>query len=491
MKSNNINNNINTSYYTNTKQVSEKPLTKVEENKELNYISNSHSIDNSKVTLNQSSTLILQSFDKGTSSFIKEIVPSLEQAYLHFLQNDFKDTEVVLVCGDTGAGKSTLINYISGEPIQIIQLKNIKLPVLDCKTGITEIGHDKESKTSNPKRCEIGKMVFWDCPGFEDTSGAAQDIVNAYSVTKIKGHAQNIKILVVVEESSIIGTRRGQAFKDMIVKLDKMFGSDPRLLNATVLCFTKAYNVEDYGSELLKTVKEKSELNSFQREFLYTLVKNKSFVVCPNPEPKDLNTTYPNFYGKNLVSLIQQSTSLNDPEINPVISPKSLLPINELREYANNEIKQNLENILVVVSKGFKSETFKESLSRMETIFSIKNKYDNNPNMRDIEMIVELQSVVDGDDTRFEESFKSMKFLSTEVLEEIVGKFIPTANKIEFATITEPFIEFSRNSCKFLMANGWSKEDAFSFIKDQKYTLNTMSSQQKYGHDKYLANIKK
>lgn len=421
----------------------------------------------------------------NTNNIACNIISLIEQAYTQFVQTPLKDKEVILVCGDTGSGKSTLINYINNQPLEIKTLKDQRLPVLDCQNQITKIGHGMTSETFIPKRCSFNNMVFWDCPGFEDTNGPDMDITNAYSITKIKNKAENIKVMAVIEESSLYGARRGQAFRDMIIKLDKMFLGNKRLKDSIVICFTKAYNIKDYKSFILnEVVKSKSELNSFQKSFVEEIIKKERFVVFPNPK-ENSKGLYPISYRNNLLEAINNIKYLADPLMDPVISPKSLHHINELREHVNDEIKKYLENILISVSDNFQKIGLKNSLKVASKLFSVKDQYDNKKYNSDTEMIVTLNSIVENiyDDSK-NQYFKKINFLSTEILENIVGKFIPTGDKFEFQTITLPFLELSRKTCHFLISKGYSKEKALFFVKEQ-YKQDIVLPEQRYGYNQY------
>ena len=83
---------------------------------------------------------------------------------------DKKHKEAILVIGDTGVGKTTILSYLARRKLIIkIQVLNTILDS-DDKTGL-KIGHDKFSETTVPSKILIDNQVFFDCSGFKDNRG--------------------------------------------------------------------------------------------------------------------------------------------------------------------------------------------------------------------------------------------------------------------------------------------------------------------------------
>ena len=78
--------------------------------------------------------------------------------------------EAVIVIGDTGVGKSTILAFLSGAKLYV-RYDGLK-PTLDCPEGSNvKIGHNKYSQTSIPNKIVIDGIAFYDCPGFRDNKG--------------------------------------------------------------------------------------------------------------------------------------------------------------------------------------------------------------------------------------------------------------------------------------------------------------------------------
>ena len=114
----------------------------------------------------------------------------------------------MIILGNTGSGKSTLGNYIAGIPLIAKKKKYGKyyfIDVLDNDLKAFEIGHGTESQTTLPNKwVDSNGITYWDCPGFVDTKGFEQNIINAFYIKWIFDSSKEVKIVIVVPESDIL-----------------------------------------------------------------------------------------------------------------------------------------------------------------------------------------------------------------------------------------------------------------------------------------------
>ena len=153
--------------------------------------------------------------------------------------------EAIIVIGNTGAGKSTLVNYLSGCTMRLqspeelpgdLDLLDDIVSVLPRSQGgnldeIMPIGHTKTSKTfmpqieSDPEK----KNTYCDCPGFLDNRGAEINIANAVNIKAALIGAQNVRIVILINYFSLKADR-GRGLNDMLTICTHLFGHQENLI---------------------------------------------------------------------------------------------------------------------------------------------------------------------------------------------------------------------------------------------------------------------
>ena len=163
------------------------------------------------------------------------------------------DDTRALVLGITGSGKSTLIHGLAGKSLVVRRTpdtldrdgrsvigKLVIEPASDAAAlpGFI-IGHGYLAATTTPYswRDESNGLVYWDCPGFADSRGAGQDIVNAFAIDQLFTHPSKIKIMLVVGASEFEVQRGASAF-ERFKKLTEIMPS--RLTDALSLVISRA-----------------------------------------------------------------------------------------------------------------------------------------------------------------------------------------------------------------------------------------------------------
>ena len=73
---------------------------------------------------------------------------------LSAIPKDEKAQEAIIVVGDTGVGKSTIMNFIAGNKL-IVRCEGLKPKLVTEGASVLKIGHEKYSETSIPTRVFI------------------------------------------------------------------------------------------------------------------------------------------------------------------------------------------------------------------------------------------------------------------------------------------------------------------------------------------------
>ena len=131
------------------------------------------------------------------------------------LLNSSKGKDIVIFLGKTGAGKSTLINYLSDKELKVDEDGNIVLKN-PMDSSAMKIGIGGDAETFLPKFIKSNGLLFYDVAGFSDTRGTAVSLVNACFIKNIIENAATARLVFVVGQDEITAGR-GELFKQMTI----------------------------------------------------------------------------------------------------------------------------------------------------------------------------------------------------------------------------------------------------------------------------------
>lgn len=256
------------------------------------------------------------------------------------------DDRVVIVVGDTGSGKSTLVNCLAGAKLTAFKPSNTKKLAIELQVQEehhAKIGHGGKSETFLPKKLkdESNGRVFWDLPGFEDTRGPKLDIPNTFYIDKIFSNAKEMKVLAVIDESAITGPRRGQSFKELIVRLSSMFENNiEKLADSMVIVFTKSVAIEDFQLELAKIIDDDNSLNNEQRAILRAVVEKSAIAVFN--QPTQVGDIAASGDREKILSALEKVHYVEQPQVNLTLSKDSLTVVADMLQWYNESIREDV-----------------------------------------------------------------------------------------------------------------------------------------------------
>lgn len=141
---------------------------------------------------------------------------------------------VVMIIGNTGAGKSTFVNYLAGctlESKYVVSDIDKVVAVKPVSEGgrrdeLAKIGHGKISQTFMPNviKDDVSGLCFCDCAGFLDSRGTEISIANTVNLITTLNSAKAVKVVLLITRDTL-KANRGKGLVDLLTVCTKLFGS--------------------------------------------------------------------------------------------------------------------------------------------------------------------------------------------------------------------------------------------------------------------------
>jgi hypothetical protein len=181
--------------------------------------------------------------DRMEAATIAQIIQREFDAHAQILspERGSRGRPIVAFLGNTSSGKSTLINFLASK--RIIREEEYNTYILDPRypdPDAMTIGDGGNSETVYPKSIDVWGLRLFDLPGFDDTKGSVQNLVNAALIKKIISEAGSVRLVFVALQSEFEGKHAAHA-KEMFNCVSHLFDSDQgvNILDSGVLVVTK------------------------------------------------------------------------------------------------------------------------------------------------------------------------------------------------------------------------------------------------------------
>ncbi|MDF2939757.1 MAG: hypothetical protein K0R66_399 [Gammaproteobacteria bacterium] len=194
-----------------------------------------------------------------------------------------QDKTIVPVIGNTGSGKSTLVNVLMGhrfEEIETDEGESVLRVVTPGKSA--QMGTNIEACTIYPEAFlepESG-YYFCDCPGFLDTRGKKERILIEMCLKMLPKKARDIKGLVIVIEHDMLYTQKASGFKRLIENLQTVLPDltikTPDELRALQRSLVFVFNAKGKTKTLKNIAARSADLIQAESQALQALVARKA-----------------------------------------------------------------------------------------------------------------------------------------------------------------------------------------------------------------------
>jgi predicted GTPase len=292
------------------------------------------------------------------------------------------NNELIVVIGNTGAGKSTFVNYLYGCKMKRIKPQDIGMKSLHNKIVVVKnksdggpideimpIGHTKKSMTFMPQMATEHGLTFCDCPGFLDNRGIEINIANAVNIKNAFTKANRIKVIMLINYYSL-GAEKARGLADMIKISCDLFGSRENLIknkDSILLGITQVplAEVQDEEDDNNQDPLEKLKEFISDTETLRILADNL-FIYDPLD---NVNLKYSGALKRNtILNEVNSMKAIEDPAkiFRTVLTDKDEIGLIKITD----EIKDKIENVFA--EKNLSIQDFKKIAIYLDSLYKLE-----------------------------------------------------------------------------------------------------------------------
>ena len=181
---------------------------------------------------------------------VKELFAGIE-ILEQFGYGDAQNRPISMFIGATRCGKSTTTNLFLGNPLIVKKDDDKSVPPPLRKIVLVEqkdsggkfpvIGTKTTSETTVPMKYMLEDGgILWDCPGFGDSRGPQQEIINAWFVSRLFKTSPGVKLFNLCSAQSITDSANVAEFRGYVQQIIDLFGGEKLTGIKQTLVFTKS-----------------------------------------------------------------------------------------------------------------------------------------------------------------------------------------------------------------------------------------------------------
>ena len=330
-------------------------------------------------------------FTQQEVQLINEVSLSLPKLKLKVIQQEAANQSLVLFIGPTGAGKSTLINYLHGSRYQSIKGLKKQLKLCNDICEVAEVGHEATiSKTLLPNIYELAGNEFklLDLSGFGDTRSLAHKVAGGIAADYVIHVAKEVEAIVAtIDLDSLISGKEG--FLRMISTLKETLGVLQQVdFENIVFAITKTPGdvsseaiFETFVQPKLSNLQQKSSLSAEEIEekrFYEFLSKHKQKLIVANAADHGESST-------PLLEQIKAATAIGKRKVNILKQDHAPLweaIIDKSQQFADLKSRiQSLPERIAELEKRIQENQLKMQLERNQLDEKLRNSMEEKTNV--------------------------------------------------------------------------------------------------------------
>ncbi|KAL0210614.1 hypothetical protein RCL1_005050 [Eukaryota sp. TZLM3-RCL] len=318
-----------------------------------------------------------------------------------------KDKDIIIFIGNTGSGKSTLVNFVAGK--QVVVDKNSRMNLVG--DGVVMEG-GINSVTSAPQFLATPIGVVYDLPGFRDTNGTEANILHCALTKALLKAAKSVKVVLVASLSELEACR-GELIP-AISNYASLFGQD--FFNSSMAFVLNQFY---FPAPQLPSVITRSQCDN-----LSTLLQKGRLISLPYVSDNSTLESLKSNVSSNLIRVIQslQGKRVENLDMSMVLDSDCS---KKMTDWFLNELTINLKpaisNHWLKVASTVSPSVFAAKTNELFTTYINEVKFTNEAAIvGDLLEVQKHQSIVIFENTIFHDVFyvfQSFVYRFLEILE--------------------------------------------------------------------------
>ena len=245
---------------------------------------------------------------------------------LHLKNIEGKQPTLAVLLGGTGSGKSTFMHVITGRKLIVQETEHGKL-ILKAKEewDLFKIGHGIHSETTVPGIYPDleRNIIFCDCPGFFDTNGPMQEIVNIFTIVALLNSIEKVKIILLATPKDATSLR-GQNSRKQFGIIDNLSRNkfSQKGISMVITQADEKYKEKKNLNKLLGRMGAFDEKNKLMN--MFAKEADDRVFIFPEPVDDDIDKEYDHFKQEDVTKFINFIKKDND-----LFETNDKVPLNE------------------------------------------------------------------------------------------------------------------------------------------------------------------